>query len=67
MVSDQLRKAMESNGQTRYAISKATGIPESVLSRFAHGGPMRGPNIDTLADYLGLTLTKKPGKTRKGR
>lgn len=59
---------MEHCGQTRYAVSKATGIPESTLSRFVAGGkPLRGENIDKLADYLGLALTAKPTRTRKAR
>lgn len=66
-VSETLRATLEKCGQTRYAVSKATGIPESVLSRFAHGQPLRGANLDKLADYLGLVLTTKAGKTRKGR
>ena len=37
-VSEQLRRAVETCGQTRYRISQETGIPESVLSRFVAGG-----------------------------
>ena len=50
-------------------MSKATGIPESTLSRFVHGKPLRGENIDKLADHLGLTLAAKARKasTKKGR
>lgn len=67
-VTDQLRRAVEGCGQTRYAISKATGIPASVLSRFvASGRGLRSENIDRLCVYLGLVLTAKAGKTRKGR
>lgn len=67
-VTDQLRRAVERSGQTRYAISKATGIPASVLSRFvASGRGLRSENIDRLCAYLGLVLTVKAGKTRKGR
>lgn len=62
-VTEQLRQAVEGCGQTRYAISKATGIPASVLSRFvAEGRGLRSENIDRLCTYLGLTLTKKSGK-----
>jgi hypothetical protein len=64
-VSETLRAALERCGQTRYAVSKATGIPQSVLSRFANGQPLRSENLDVLAGYLGLVL--KPGKARKGR
>ena len=66
-VSETLRRELERCGRTRYAVSKATGIPESVLSRFIHGQPLRGANFDKLADYLGLVLTAKSGKTRKDR
>lgn len=66
-VTDQLRRAVEECGQTRYAISKATGIPASVLSRFvADGRGLRSENIDKLCAYLGLVLTVKSGKNRKG-
>jgi plasmid maintenance system antidote protein VapI len=62
-VTDQLRRAVEECGQTRYAISKATGIPASVLSRFvADGRGLRSENIDRLCAYLGLVLTAKIGK-----
>ncbi len=67
-VTATLRTALERCGQTRYAVSKATGIPESTLSRFVAGGkPLRGENIDKLSEYLGLVLTMKPGKARKER
>jgi len=67
-VTEQLRKAVEACGQTRYAIGKATGIPASVLSRFvAEGRGLRSENIDKLCGYLGLVLTAKSGKARKGK
>ncbi|MDZ4686817.1 MAG: helix-turn-helix transcriptional regulator [Planctomycetaceae bacterium] len=64
-VTDTLRRAVERCGETRYAITKATGIPASVLSRFVAGGRgLRSENIDRLCTYLGLKLTKT-GTTRK--
>ena len=67
-VTDKLRREVERCGQSRYAISKATGIPASVLSRFVAGGRgLRSENIDRLCDYLGLTLTRKPVERGKGR
>jgi plasmid maintenance system antidote protein VapI len=68
-VTQSLRQALEGCGESRYAVSKATGIPESTLSRFVAGGkPLRGENIDKLSNYLGLVLVpKRPGKTRKGQ
>ena len=70
-LTEQLRQALLNCGQTRYAISKATGIGQDKLSRFVHGE--RGVScevMDTLGKYLRLRIvTDKPqsrGKT-KGR
>jgi transcriptional regulator with XRE-family HTH domain len=63
-VSETLRRAIERSGQSRYAISRATGVPESVLSRFASGDRgLTTPTVDKLCKYLGLELVPK----RKGR
>lgn len=64
-LSDQLRQAIDSCGETRYAISKATGIAEATLSRFMSGErglPMT--TLDRLADYLELNIQapKRKGK-----
>ncbi len=67
-MTDELRRMVEGCGQTRYAISKATGVPASVLSRFvASGRGLRSENIDRLCDYLGLVLVRKSDLKRKGR
>ena len=65
-VTEQLRKAVEACGQTRYAVSKATGVPSSVLSRFVVSGRgLRSENFNRLCAYLGLVLVAK--SKRKGR
>jgi len=67
-VTNALRKALNKCGQTRYAVSKITGIPESTLSRFVVAGkPLRGENIDKLCEYLALELAPKASKARKDR
>jgi hypothetical protein len=67
-VSEQLRDALARCEATHYAISRATGIPQSVLSRFAGGAGLRSENLDRLAEYLGLVLTPKgAGRTKGGR
>ncbi len=56
-LSDQIRQVIVDCGQTRYAISQATGIAESTLSRFVAGErglPMK--TLDKLADYLDLHI-----------
>jgi transcriptional regulator with XRE-family HTH domain len=56
-LSDQIREAIESCGQTRYRIAKETGISQPTLSRFMDGSrglPMK--TLDRLAEYLGLEI-----------
>lgn len=65
-LSDQIREAIENCGQTRYAISKATGISQATFSRFMSGErglPMK--TLDRLADYLDLNLA--PATARRTR
>ena len=64
-VTDQLILAIEESGQSRYAISMATGIDQGQLSKFVHGE--RGlslATVDTLCSYLGLELRQAPRKRR---
>ena len=64
-LSDQVRHAIETCGQTRYAIAKATGISEATLSRFVSGDrglPMK--TLDLLADYLDLNITPQNRKDK---
>lgn len=66
-LSDQIRRAVDDCGASRYVISKATGIAESTLSRFMAGErglPMK--TLDRLADYLDLNITTGRGRQEKG-
>ena len=58
--TEQLRKAVLNCGMTRYAIFKATGIPQSQLSRFVHGGGgLSIESIDELCEFIGAELVLK--------
>jgi len=66
-ILEQLAKAIEDSGVTRYRISKDTGVNQSVLLRIVKGtGGCNLETLDTLCDYLGLELTwcKSRGKRR---
>ena len=67
-ILDEIRKAIRQSKTSRYAISKATGIPESQLSRLMAG--TSGLSLDSLeriADFLGLEIVIRPKRRRKGK
>lgn len=56
--SDQLREAIEHCGQSRYAISRATGVSDAALCRFMQGKQgLLLDTIDILVEHLDLRLT----------
>jgi transcriptional regulator with XRE-family HTH domain len=78
-LSDQIRRAVDASGVTRYRIAKASGINHAAMSRFMAGkGGLSVKTLDALADVIGLDVVacgpvkvsppKKPGrKPKKGR
>jgi Cro/C1-type HTH DNA-binding domain len=66
---DQLVDAIERSGMTRYAIAKATGLPQSQLSRFVHGQEgLSVDSIDQICELLGLRLIgSKKTRIKKGK
>ena len=64
--SDDLRRAIQRSGKSRYRISQDTGVSEAVLCKFmqAERG-MLLPSIDKLYGYLGLRLVAKDQPERK--
>ena len=66
-LTEQLRQAILTSGQTRYVIAKATGVGQDTLSRFIHGE--RGLSMDAMdavGQYLGLQLVAPP-RAKKGK
>jgi transcriptional regulator with XRE-family HTH domain len=58
-VTDELKKAIEESGLTRYAICQRSGVTEAAMSRFMNG--QRGltlRSLDRLAALLNLHLRK---------
>lgn len=57
LLSQQVQECLEGCGQSRYAVSQATGIAQSVLSRFATGKTgLSGKALDVLGAYLRLEV-----------
>lgn len=63
--SDQIRKAIRDSEMSRYEICKRADVPQSCLSKFAHGYHLSTDTLDRIAPVLGLSVEVK--KTRKGR
>lgn len=67
-LSDQLRRAIEDSGLTRYRIAQDANINESALCKFFHGE--RGLSLDAvdkLVEVLGLKLVADDKPTAKKR
>lgn len=62
-LSDQIRKAVDKSGVTRYRLAKETGIDQGALSRFHHGKAGLSLNaLDRLGAYLGLEIITQKDK-----
>ena len=63
---DKLAKAIEQSGQSRYEISRQTGVDQSVLHKIVNGGGCSVQTLEILCEYLGLELVaKKKTKAKK--
>ena len=62
--SDQLRRAVDASGLSRYRIAKLLGVSESLLSRFMAGRWLGQQTLDSLAELLDLHIAtgKKKGR-----
>ena len=62
--SDQLRRAVDASGLSRYRIAKLLGVSESLLSRFMAGRWLGQLTLDALAALLDLHVAtgKKKGR-----
>ena len=59
MILENIVKAIEKSGKTRYQISKETGIDQAVLCRIVSRGSCSIKTADILCRYLGLELKAK--------
>lgn len=63
---DAIRNAIETSDETRYRISKGTGVSQAQLSRLMAG--LQGisiENAERIADYLGLKIIIRPKRRRR--
>jgi hypothetical protein len=65
-LSDEIRRAVDSSGLSRYRICQTLGLAESTMSRFMAGGGMETAHLDALAALLDLHLAASKRPKRKG-
>jgi transcriptional regulator with XRE-family HTH domain len=66
--SDEIRRAVDASGLSRYRISKELGIAESTMSRFMSGqGGLSMQYLDALAGLLDLHITAGRRRRTNGR
>jgi transcriptional regulator with XRE-family HTH domain len=62
-LSDQVRRAVDDSGLSRYAICKSLGLSQATMSRFMNSkGLLSMEYLDALADLLGLNITVEKRK-----
>ena len=61
--SDEIRQAVDACGLTRYAICKALGMEQSLMSRFMAGAWLGKESMDALGEFLDLHVVA--GETRR--
>ena len=59
IINSIIRKRLKSAKESRTAISRKTGINESVLSRFYHGASLSSENASILLDYFNYEIKRK--------
>jgi transcriptional regulator with XRE-family HTH domain len=64
--SDQLRRAVDASGLSRYRIAKLLGVSESLLSRFMAGKWLGQESLDALAALLDLHVAAGKRPRKKG-
>ena len=68
VVYDAIRKVIAKSGKTRYRLWQETDISQAQLCEFVHGRRgMSIENLEKLAEALGLEITVRPAKRKKGR
>jgi transcriptional regulator with XRE-family HTH domain len=67
-VQNEIRRAINESGVSRYAISKATGIDQGQLSKLMSGEVgISLANLEKLLDFLNLEIVIRPNRRRKGK
>lgn len=58
-IAEALRAAIHTSGKSANEIAKASGVPQTTLSRFLRGEDMSIHRAAKIANYLGFELKKR--------
>ncbi len=64
-INELLRNELRTCKESRYVVSRETGIDKAVLSRLYHGGSCGTETAGILLNYFGYSISKKPGDRTK--
>ena len=66
--SDQIRRAIDGGGMSRYAVCKAIRLSQSTLSRFMHRtGGLSVKMLDRIGEVLGLEIVAQKRGRKAGK
>jgi hypothetical protein len=63
--SDEIRREIERCGASRYRIARASGVSQSMLSKFMAGAGLGFDALDRVSAAIGLHVTRKPAVAAK--
>ena len=62
--SDEIRREIERCGASRYRIARASGVSQSMLSKFMAGAGLGFDALDRVAGAIGLHVTREPAAAK---
>jgi DNA transposition AAA+ family ATPase len=64
-LTEQLRKAIDECGMSRYELCKKIGMDQGTMSRFMAGKTLSMRNMDLIGEALRLSIVAEKGKANQ--
>jgi transcriptional regulator with XRE-family HTH domain len=66
VVSDQIREAIEASGLAQAELSRRSGVPQPVISRFLSGDVAKSSTLDRLCEVISIEVSR-PGEPSEAK